>query len=232
MNNVPSLINVRTLNKGRPRPSYTTVYLSVGAPLFTTIHWNRRIVILAKLSSLAVMEAVMRTFCEVSDEDFVKMIYLRFGFLKHHPPITVTVVKRTRVPAGYLVKMATDADVDSGRKRTLIRSVEAYTWNGLFGKIRGGIRNIQCKSRLRGTFYRCTRVPRKNIFWRGCFVFMFCRCGGYLYFFTRVPGVFTRVPALYKGAWFVSHFHYRVFHRTLVAQTRQQTCGREFCYEK
>ena len=27
-----------------------------------------------------------------------------------------TVVKRTRVPAGYLVKMATDADVDSGRK--------------------------------------------------------------------------------------------------------------------
>ena len=143
-----------------------------------------------------------------------------------------TVVKRTRVPAGYLVKMATNADVDSGRKRTLIQSVEAYTWNVLFGKIRGGIRNIQCISRLRGTFHRCTRVPRKNIFWRGCFVFMFCRCRGYLYFFTRVPGVFTRVPALYKGAWFVSHFHYRVFHRTLVAQTRQQTCGREFCYKK
>ena len=143
-----------------------------------------------------------------------------------------TVVKRTRVPAGYLVKMATDSDVDSGRKRTLIQSVEAYTWNALYGKIHGGIRNIQCKSRLRGTFHRCTIAPRKNIFWRGCFVFMFCRCWGYLYFFTRVPDIFTRVPALYKGAWFVFHFHYRVFHRTLVAQTRQQTCEREFCNEK
>ena len=129
---------------------------------------------------------------------------------------TITVVKRTRVPAGYLVKMATGADVDSGRKRTLIQSVEAYTWNVLSGKIHGGIRNIQCKSRLRGTFHRCTIALRKNIFWRGCFVFMFCRCRGYLYFFTRVPGIFTRVPVLYKGAWFVSHFHYRVFHRTLV----------------
>ena len=107
-----------------------------------------------------------------------------------------TVVKRTRVPAGYLVKMATDADVDSGRKRTLIQSVEAYIWNVLSGKIHGGIRNIQCKSRLRGTFHRCTIAPRKNIFWRGCFVFMFCRCRGYLYFFTRVPGIFTRVPVL------------------------------------
>ena len=136
----------------------------------------------------------------------------------------VTVVKRTRVPAGYLVKMATDADVDSGRKRTLIQSVEAYAWNVLSGKIHGGIRNIQCKSRLRGTFHRCTIAPRKNIFWRGCFVFMFFRCRGYLYFFTRVPGIFTRVPVLYKGALFVSHFHYHVFHRTLVAQTRQQTC--------
>ena len=38
-----------------------------------------------------------------------------------------TVVKRTRVPAGSLVKMATDVDVDSGRKRTLIQPVEAYT---------------------------------------------------------------------------------------------------------
>ena len=106
------------------------------------------------------------------------------------------------------------------------------TWNVLSGEIHGGIRNIQCKSRLRGTFHRCTIAPRKNIFWRGCFVFMFCRCRGYLYLFTRVPGIFTRVPALYKGAWFVSHFHYRVFHRTLVAQTRQQTCEREFCNEK
>ena len=139
-----------------------------------------------------------------------------------------TVVKRTRVPAGSLVKMATDMDVDSGRKRTLIQSAEAYTRNVLFGEIHGGIRNIQCKSRLRGTFHRCTIAPRKNIFWRGCFVFMFCRCRGYLYLFTRVPGIFTRVPALHKGAWFVSHFHYRVFHRTLVAQTRQQTCEREF----
>ena len=145
---------------------------------------------------------------------------------------TVTVVKRTRVPAGYLVKMATDADVDSGRKRTLIQSVEAYIWNVLSGKIHGGIRNIQCKSRLRGTFHRCTIAPRKNIFWRGCFVFMFCRCRGYLYFFTRVPGIFTRVPVLYKGAWFVSHFHHRVCHRTLVAQTRQQTCEQEFCDEE
>ena len=107
-----------------------------------------------------------------------------------------TVVKRTRVPAGYLVKMATDADVDSGRKRTLIQSVEAYTWNVLSGKIHGGIKNIQCKARLWGTFYHCTIAPRKNIFWRGCFVFMFCQCRGYLYFFTRVPGIFTRVPAL------------------------------------
>ena len=143
-----------------------------------------------------------------------------------------TVVKRTRVPAGYLVKMATDADVDSGRKMTLLQSIEAYTWNVLSGKIHGGIRNIQCKSRLRGTFHRCTIAPRKNIFWRECFVFMFCRCRGYLYFFTRVPGIFTRVPALYKGAWFVSHFHYRVFHRTLAAHTTQQTCEREFCNEE
>ena len=129
--------------------------------------------------------------------------------------------------------MATDADVDSGRKMTLIQSVEVYAWNVLSGKIRGGIRNIQGKSRLRDTFHRCTISPRKNIFWRGCFVFMFCRCRGYLYFFTRVPGIFTRVPALYKGAWFVYHFHYRVFHRTLVAQTRQQTreiCNEELCF--
>ena len=128
--------------------------------------------------------------------------------------------------------MATDADVDSGRKRTLIQSIEAYTWKVVSGKIHGGIRNIQCKSRLRGTFHHCTIAPRRNIFWRGCFVFMFCRCRGYLYFFTRVPGIFTRVPVLYKGAWFVSHFHHRVFHRALVAQTRQQTCEREFCNEK
>ena len=69
-------------------------------------------------------------------------------------------VKRTRVPAGSFVKMATDADVDSGRKRTLIQSVEAYAWNVLSGKIHGGIRNIQCKSPLRGTFHRCTIAPR------------------------------------------------------------------------
>ena len=120
----------------------------------------------------------------------------------------------------------------SGRKMTLIQSVEAYAWNVLSGEMHGGIRNIQCKSRLRGTFHRCTIAPRQNIFWRGCLVFMFCRCRGYLYFFTRVPGIFTRVPALYNGAWFVSHFHYRVFHRTLVAQTRQQICEREFCNEE
>ena len=42
---------------------------------------------------------------------------------------TFTVVKRTRVPAGSLVKMTTDADVDSRRKRALIRSAGAYTWN-------------------------------------------------------------------------------------------------------
>ena len=139
-----------------------------------------------------------------------------------------TVVKRTRVPAGYLVKMATDVDVDSGRKKTLIQSVEAYAWNVLSGKIHGGIRNIQCKSRLRGTFHCCAIAPRKNIFWRGCFVFMFCRCRGYLYFFTRVPGIFTRVPVLYKGAWFVSHFHYRVFHRTLVAQKGNKLVNKNF----
>ena len=154
------------------------------------------------------------------------------GLQWHRRGSLFTVVKRTRVPAGSLVKMATDADVDWGRKMTLIQSVEAYTWNVLSGKIHGGIRNIQCKSWLRGTFHRCTIAPRKNIFWRGCFVFMFCRCRGYLYFFTRVPGIFMRVPALYKGVWFVSHFHYRVFRRTLVAQTRQQTCEREFCNEE
>ena len=141
-------------------------------------------------------------------------------------------VKHTRVPAGSLVKMATDADVDSGRKMTLIQSVQAYTTHVLSGKIHGGIRNIQFKSRLRGTFHRCTIAPRQNIFWWGCFVFMFCRCRGYLYFFTRVLGILTRVPALYKGAWFASHFHYRVLHRALLAQTRQQTCEREFCNEE
>ena len=85
-----------------------------------------------------------------------------------------TVVKRTRVPAGSLVKMATDADVDSGRKNTVIQYIEAYTWNVLSGKIHGGIRNIQCKSRLRGTFHRCTTTPRKIFFDEGasclCFV--------------------------------------------------------------
>ena len=102
-----------------------------------------------------------------------------------------TVVKRTRVPAGYLVKMATDADVDSGRKRTLIQSVEAYTWNVFSGKIHWGIWNIQCKSRLRGTFHRCTIAPRKNIFWRGCFVFTFLSV-------SRVPVFF------HEGTW---HIH-------------------------
>ena len=143
----------------------------------------------------------------------------------------ITVVKRTRVPAGSLVKMATDADVDSGRITALIQSVAAYTWNILSGKIHGGIRSIQYKTLLRRPFHRCTIAPRKNIFWRGCFVFIFCQCRGYLYFFTRVPCIFTRVPALYESAWFVSHLHYGVFHRTQGAQTRQQTCEQEFCNE-
>ena len=174
-----------------------------------------------------------------------KVLYVfehKTQYLLIHAPFTrivvfwhignVRMVKRTRVPAGSLVKMATDADVDSGRKRTLIQTVEAYTWNVLSGKIHGGIRNIQSKSRLRGTFHRCTIALRKKIFWRGCFVFMFCGCRGYLHFFMRVPSIFTRVPALYKCAWFVSRFHNRVFHRTLVAQTKQQNCEREFCDEK
>ena len=83
------------------------------------------------------------------------------------PLLSNTVVKRTRVPAGSLVKMVTAADVDSGRKTTLIQSVEAYTRIVLSGKIHGGIRNIQCKSQLRGTFHRCTIAPRKNIFDEG-----------------------------------------------------------------
>ena len=119
-----------------------------------------------------------------------------------------------------------------GKKKDSHSACRGLYMNVLSGKIHGGIRNIQYKSRLRGPFHRCAIAPRKNIFWRGCFVFMFCRCRGYLYFFTRVPGIFTRVPALYKGAWFISHFHYRVFHRNLVAQTRQQTCERKFCNEE
>ena len=38
-----------------------------------------------------------------------------------------TAVKRTRVPAGSLVKMAMDEDVDSIRIRAHIESVGAYT---------------------------------------------------------------------------------------------------------
>ena len=115
---------------------------------------------------------------------------------KSMPPRS-TVVKRTRVPAGYLVKMATDADVDSGRKRTRIQSVEAYIWNVLSGKIHGDIRNIQCKSWLRGTCHRCTIAPRKNIFWRGCFVFMF-------FSVSRVPVFFHEGTwHIYEGTWVV-----------------------------
>ena len=99
--------------------------------------------------------------------------------------------------------MATDADVDSGRKRTLIQSVEAYIWNVLFGKIRGGIRNIQCKSQLRGTFHRCTRVPRN-------------------FFLTRVLRVYvlsvSRVPVFFhEGTW-------RIYEGTRVVQ------GCRFCF--
>ena len=119
------------------------------------------------------------------------------------PPVVNTVVKRTRVPAGSLVKMATDADIDSGRKRTLIQSVEAYTWNVLFGKIHGGIRNIQCKSRLRGTFHRCTIVPRNFFFDEGasclCFVGVEGTCifsRGYLACLRGYPRC-TRVPDLF-----------------------------------
>ena len=127
-----------------------------------------------------------------------------------------TVVKRTRVPAGYLVKMATDADVDSGRKRTLIQSVEAYIWNVLSGKIHGGIRNIQCKSRLRGTFHRCTIAPRKNFFFDEgasclCFVGVEGTCifsRGYLAYLrgylccTRMPDLFLIfITACFTELW-------------------------------
>ena len=100
-----------------------------------------------------------------------------------------TVVKRTRVPAGSLVKMATDVDVDSGRKRALIQSVGAYTRNVLFGKIRGSFRNIQCKTRLGGTFHRCTIALRKI-------------------FLTRVLRVYdlsvSRVPVFFhEGTWHI-----------------------------
>ena len=52
-----------------------------------------------------------------------------------------TVVKRARVPARSLVKMAMDADVDSVRIRALIQWVGAYTWHFLSRKIHGGIMN-------------------------------------------------------------------------------------------
>ena len=62
-------------------------------------------------------------------------------------------------------------------------------------------------------------------------MFMFCQCRRYLYFFMRIPGIFTKVPALYEGAGIVSHSHH-MFHRTLRAKTRQQTCEREYYNEK
>ena len=114
-----------------------------------------------------------------------------------------TVVKRTRVPAGSLVKMATDEDVDSGRKKTLIQYIEAYTWNVLSGKIHGGIRNIQCKSRLRGTFHRCTTTPRKIFFDEGASCLCFVGVEGTCIFSRRYLAYLrgylrcTRVPALF-----------------------------------
>ena len=115
------------------------------------------------------------------------------------PIIIIIGVKRARVPAGPLTKMATDADVDSVRIRALIHSVGAFTWNVWSLKIHGGIRNIRYKTRFRGPFYCSTIAPIIRIFWRGCFVFMLCCCRGYLYILTRVPGIFTRVLALYEG---------------------------------
>ena len=46
----------------------------------------------------------------------------------------------------------------------IIQSEGVYTWYVLSGKIHGGIRNIQCKSRLWGPLHRGTIAPRKNIF--------------------------------------------------------------------
>ena len=83
------------------------------------------------------------------------------------PPYTggfhsiITVVKRTRVPEGPLVKRATNADVNSERIRALIQSVWIYTWNVLSREIHGGIRNIRYKTRLWRPFHRCTIAPRK-----------------------------------------------------------------------
>ena len=105
------------------------------------------------------------------------------------PHLICTVVKRTRVPVGSLVKMVTDADVDSGRKRGLIQSIEAYTWNVLSGKIHGGIRNIQCKSRLRETFHRCTIAPRK--------IFLTRVLRAYVLSVSRVPVFF------HEGTWHI-----------------------------
>ena len=123
-------------------------------------------------------------------------------------------VERTRVPAGSLVKMVTDADVNSGRKRTLIQSVEAYTWNVLSGKIHWGNRNIQCKSQIRGTFHHCTIAPRKKID-KGalclCFVGVKGTCifsRGYLAYLrgylhcTRVPDLFfIFIAACFTELW-------------------------------
>ena len=127
-----------------------------------------------------------------------------------NPQRTPHAVKRTRLPAGSLVKMATDADVHSGRIKALIQSVGAYTWNVLSGKIHAGIRNIQYKTRLRRPFHRFAIAPRKIIFDEGASCLCFVGVEGTCIFFTRVPGIFIRVPVLYKGAWFVSFFHYCV----------------------
>ena len=48
---------------------------------------------------------------------------------------------------------------------------------------------------------------------------MFCRCRGTSILFTRIPDISIRVPELYEGDRFVSHFHYCAFQRTLGAQT-------------
>ena len=114
---------------------------------------------------------------------------------------TNTVVKRMRVPAGSLVKMATAADVNSGRKRTLLQSVEAYTWNVLSGKIHGGIRHIQCLSRLRGTFHRCTIAP---VCWR---------------FGSRDPGFESCIQQRMTTILLPSRYHFPVVSASKLIQT-------------
>ena len=99
-------------------------------------------------------------------------------------------------------------------KRALIQSVGAYTWNVLSGKIHGGIRNIQCKSQIWGTFHRCTIALRKKID-KGasclCFVGVEGTClfsRGYLAYLrgylrcTRVPDLFLIfIAACFTELW-------------------------------